>query len=67
MRKKKTTAIVGFLLVFLFWVLTISRNTFGFIAPHSLQAVGFDLWTALVWFAFVYSIWNLSRVFATKP
>ncbi|MBZ5695415.1 MAG: hypothetical protein LAN36_08630 [Acidobacteriia bacterium] len=66
MKRKKTIAIVAFLLMLLFWIATITHDTLGFVAPNSPEAVGFDLWTTLVWSAFLYSIWNLRRAFTTQ-
>lgn len=54
-KKGKTLAVVLFLFALLLWVATIAHNVLGFIAPTNAEAVGFDLWTALVWLLFLYA------------
>jgi amino acid permease len=63
MKLKKIAAIASFVLMLLVWIATITHDTLGFIIPNSAQATGFDIWGALVWFAFLYSTLNLWRVF----
>jgi hypothetical protein len=65
MKRNRTVAIVAFVGVLLFWFATVTHDTLGFVAPLNAEAVGFDLWTAMVWLAFLYTIWNLWRAFTT--
>jgi hypothetical protein len=66
MKKKRTIAVVAFLLMLLLWAATIAHDTLGFVTPRSAEAVGFDLWTTAMWFGFLYSIWNLWRAFTAS-
>jgi len=38
----------------------------GFVVPENAEAIGFDIWTLLVWTAFLYAAYNLWRVYR-KP
>jgi hypothetical protein len=64
--RTRITAVVAFLLALLFWSATITRNSLGFILPSNAQTLGADIWVALVWLAFLYATWNLSRVFRKR-
>jgi hypothetical membrane protein len=65
--RKKTVAIVGFVLVALvLWLPTIVHHFAGFVVPENAEAIGFDIWTLLVWTAFLYAAYNLWRVYR-KP
>jgi hypothetical protein len=64
--KSKGTAIFLFLIALLLWVATITHNTLGFVAPANAQAVGFDLWTAVMWLLFLYAGRKLYRTFWKK-
>jgi hypothetical protein len=64
--KDRATAVVLFLVALLLWAATISHDTLGFVAPVSAQAVGFDLWTALMWLLFLYASRRLYRTFWKK-
>jgi hypothetical protein len=66
-KKEKTTAIVLFVFALLLWIATITHNTLGFVALANAEAIGFDLWTALMWLLFLYSIRRLYRTFWGKP
>ena len=61
--RAKGTAIALFLIALLLWVATIIHNTLGFVAPISAEAVGFNLWTATMWFLFLYASRKLYRAF----
>jgi hypothetical protein len=62
-KSERTTAIVLFVFALLLWAATITRNTLGFIAPANAEAIGFDLWTALMWLLFLYASRRLYRAF----
>jgi hypothetical protein len=65
-RKEKTTAIVLFVFALLLWGATITHDMLGFVAPTSAQAVGFDIWTVLMWWLFLYAGRRLYRAFWKK-
>lgn len=62
-KSKKLSAIALFALMLLIWYATVSHDTLGFVSLNGPQAVGFDLWTAFIWLAFLYSAWYLWREF----
>jgi len=55
----KIKIVVAFSLVLFLWLATISQNMLGFVAPVNAEAVGFDLWTAIVWAAFLFMVWKM--------
>jgi hypothetical protein len=65
-KKEKTTAIVLFVFALLLWVATITHNTLGFVAPANAEAIGFDIWTALIWWLFLYAGRRLYRAIWKK-
>ena len=62
-KSKRLSAIVIFAFTLLIWYVTVSHDTLGFVPLNGPEAVGFDLWTAFIWFAFLYSAWYLWREF----
>ena len=65
-KNKKLEAVAIFLIAGLLWVATIRNHTLGFVPLASAEALGFDLWTALMWLLFLYSIRQLYRAFVQK-
>lgn len=61
--KSKVTASLLFAIALLLWVATITRNVLGFVAPVNAEAVGIDIWVALMWFLFLYASRKLYRAF----
>lgn len=62
-RPKKAASIILFLIVLLFWFATITHDTLGFVPPVNGEAIGFDLFTALVWGVFLYCGLHLYHAF----
>lgn len=62
-RSPKGVAIALFAIALLLWAATIFNYTLGFVAPINAQAVGFDLWTLIIWLFFLYASRNLYRSF----
>jgi len=64
--KNTTVAVVVFLTALLLWAFTISHDILGFRIPISPEAVGLDLFSAMVWVSFGYSIARLYRSFRSS-
>jgi hypothetical protein len=54
-KKGKTVAVVLFVFAVLVWVATVAHDTLGFVAPRNAEAVGFDLFTGLVWLLLIFA------------
>jgi len=61
-KRRKVWPLLFFILALIFWLATVSHDTLGFVAPVGGEAIGFNLWTAFVWFLFLYSAWRLYKV-----
>jgi hypothetical protein len=76
-KRSKFAAVFAFLLMLLFWVLTVSHDSLGFRPVMGTSGnpagenIGSDIVSLLIWILFLYSVWNLylafKKNFAAKP
>lgn len=61
--ESKGATVTLFLFALLLWGVTVIRHTLGFVAPVNGEAIGRDVWAALLWLWFLYASYKLYRAF----